>query len=167
MKRCLKILFATILMTFSLHGFSAVNVVECEDERGGKSFQKACPPGSTQVGSKKISTGSSGRENDNSNIKATLYFIADCDTCDEVREFLNANGISFDEKNAEETIEIQEELTKISGGLQIPTTVIGAEVIVGYRRSTFEEALIKAKDAEPEPAAVEPPADTNKEPTTE
>jgi len=163
MKYCLKILFATIFISFSLQGFSAVNVVECEDERGGKSFQKACPPGSTQVGSKKISTGSSGSDNDNSNIKATLYFIPNCDTCDEVREFLNANGVSFDEKNANETVEIQEELTKISGGLKIPTTVIGAEVIVGYRRSEFEAALGKAKDAEPEPAAVEPDAD--KEPT--
>jgi len=153
MKHCLKILFATILISFSLHGYSAVKVVECEDERGGKSFQKACPPGSTQVGSKKISTGSSTRGNDNSNIKATLYFIPDCDTCDEVREFLNTNGVSFDEKNAEETVEIQEELTRISGALQIPTTVIGAEVIVGYRRSTFEEALARAKDAEPKPTA--------------
>ena len=155
MKHYLKILFATILIAFSMQGFSAVKVVECEDERGGKSFQKACPPGSTQVGSKKISTGSSGSDNDNSDIKATLYFIPDCDTCDEVREFLDANGVSFDEKNANETVEIQEELTKISGGLKIPTTVIGAEVVVGYRRSEFEEALAKAKDAEPEETAAE------------
>jgi len=153
MKHCLKILFATILISFSLQGFSAVKIVECEDEQGGKSFRTACPPGSTQVGSKKISTGSSGRDNDYSNINATLYFIPDCDTCDEVREFLNANGVSFDEKNANETVEIQEELTKISGGLSIPTTVIGAEVIVGYIRSEFEAALAKAKDTEPEPAA--------------
>ena len=155
MKHCLKILFATILICFSLQGYSAVKVVECEDEQGGKTFQKACPPGTTQVGSKKISTGSSGSDNDYSHIKATLYFIPNCDTCDEVREFLNANGVSFDEKNANETVEIQEELTKISGGLSIPTTVIGAEVIVGYIRSEFEAALAKAKDAEPEPAAAE------------
>jgi len=165
MKHCLKILFATVLISFSLQGYSAVKVVECEDEQGGKSFQTACPPGSTQVGSKKISTGSSSRGIDNSNIKATLYFIPDCDTCDQVREFLNANGVSFDEKNANETVEIQEELTKISGGLSIPTTVIGAEVVVGYIRSEFEAALAKAKDAEPEPAAVEPATDADKEPT--
>ncbi len=159
MKHCLKILFATILISFSLQGFSTVKIVECEDEQGGKSFRTACPPGSTQVGSKKISTGSSGRDNDYSNIKATLYFIPDCDTCDEVREFLNANGVSFDEKNANETVEIQEELTKISGGLSIPTTVIGAEVIIGYIRSDFEAALDKAKDAAPEPATDNEPAE--------
>ncbi len=155
MKHCLKILFATILISFSLQGYAAVKVVECEDERGGKSFQTACPLGSTEVGSKKFSTGSSGSDNDYSNIKATLYFIPNCDTCDEVREFLNANGVSFDEKNANETVEIQEELTKISGGLSIPTTVIGAEVVIGYIRSEFEAALDKAKDAEPEPAVEE------------
>lgn len=155
MKHCLKILFTIILVSFSLQAFSAVKVVECEDAQGGKSFQKSCPPGSTQVGSKKISTGSSGSDSDNSNIKATLYFIPDCDTCDEVREFLNTNGVSFEEKNANETVEIQEELTKISGGLKIPTTIIGTEVVVGYRRSEFEDALAKAKDAEPEPASEE------------
>ncbi len=155
MKHCLKILFATILISFSLQGYSAVKVVECEDERGGKSFQTACPPGSTEVGSKKFGTGSSGSDNDYSNIKATLYFIPNCDTCDEVREFLNANGVSFNEKNANETVEIQEELTKISGGLSIPTTVIGAEVVIGYIRSEFEAALDKAKDAAPEPAVEE------------
>jgi len=160
MKHCLKVLFAAILFCFSLQGFSAVKVVECEDEKGGKTFQKSCPPGTTQIGSKKISTGSSSSDNDYSNIKATLYFIPNCDTCDEVREFLNAKGVSFDEKNANETVEIQEELTKISGGLSIPTTVIGAEVIVGYIRSEFEAALANAKDAEPE-AAVE----KDKEPT--
>jgi len=158
MKHYLNILSATMLLSFSLQVFSAVKVVECEDEQGERSFQKACPPGSTQLGSKKISTGSSGRDN-NPNIKATLYFIPDCDTCDEVREFLNANGVSFDEKNANETVEIQEELTRISGGLKIPTTVIGAEVVVGYRRSEFENALAKAKDAEPE-ATVEEDKET-------
>ena len=142
-----------MLITFSLQGPSAINVVECENERGEKSFRKSCPPGTIQITIKKINIGKSSRENNNSTIKATLYFIPDCDTCDQVREFLDMNGISFDEKNVRERIEIQEELNRISGGLVIPTTVIGTEIIVGYQRSKFKEVLAKAKDGDIEPAA--------------
>jgi len=154
MKHCLKILFATILISFSLQGFSAVNIVECEDEQGERSFRSACPPGTTQVGSKNVRTGSSSRDNDKSVIiKATLFSIPDCESCEEVKEFLQARGISFVEKNASVSIEIQQELITISGALKIPTTIIGEDVIVGYERSKLEEAYTKAGGVKPEPAA--------------
>ncbi len=146
MKHCLKILFATMLITFSLQGYSAVNIVECEDEQGERSFQKNCPPGSTQVGSKRISTGGSSKEGNNPVIKATLYAIPECEECDEVREFLQAKNVSITEKNADESIEIQNELTEISGDLKVPTVVIGEEVIIGYKRSEIEAILLKAGD---------------------
>ncbi len=148
MKHCLKILFATILIAFSMQGFSAVKVVECEDERGGRSFQKACPPGSTQVSSKKINTGESSKEADRSDIKATLYVIPDCEECDEAREFLQMRNISFEEKNALESKENLNELREISVDLQVPVTVINNEVIIGYKRSEIEELLAKAGSGE-------------------
>jgi len=129
-----------------MQGFSAVNIVECEDGQGERSFQKNCPPGSTEVGSKRISTGSSGKEGNNPVIKATLYAIPECGECDEVREFLQAKNVSITEKNADESIEIQNELTEISGDLKVPTVVIGEEVIIGYRRSEIEAILLKASD---------------------
>ncbi len=146
MKYCLNVLFATILITFSLPGFSAVNIVECEDEQGGRSFQKNCPPGSTEVGSQKFSTGSSGKKGNNPVVKATLYAIPECGECDEVREFLQAMNVSITEKNADESIEIQNELTEISGDLKVPTVVVGEEVIIGYKRSEIEAILLKASD---------------------
>ena len=146
MKYCLNVLFATILITFSLQGFSAVNIVECEDEQGGRSFQKNCPPGSTEVGSQKFSTGSSGKKGNNPVVKATLYAIPECGECDEVREFLQAMNVSITEKNADESIEIQNELTEISGDLKVPTVVVGEEVIIGYKRSEIEAILLKASD---------------------
>ena len=152
MKHCLKILFATMLVAFSLQGFSAVKVVECEDEQGGRSFQQNCPPGSTQVGSKKFSTGGSGKEGNSPVVKATLYAIPECGECDEVREFLQAKNVSISEKNADESIEIQNELTEISGDLKVPTIVIGEEVIIGYKRSEIEEILLKANDEEAKPS---------------
>jgi len=148
MKYYLKILFATILIAFSMQGFSAVKVVECEDERGGRSFQKACPPGSTQVSSKRISTGESSEEANRPDIKATLYVIPDCEECDEAREFLQMRNISFEEKNALESKENLNELKEFSVDLQVPVTVINNEVIIGYKRSEIEELLAKAGSGE-------------------
>ncbi len=122
---------------------AAVNIVECEDEEGNRSFQKVCPPGFTKVGEKKLATGSSSKEtkSDNVNIQATLYAIPDCEACDEIREFLGARNIPITEKNANDSIEIQNELTELTGALKVPTTIIGEEVLTGYSRSKFTSAL--------------------------
>ncbi|MEM7027871.1 MAG: glutaredoxin family protein [Pseudomonadota bacterium] len=136
------ILFASVI--FSANSSAAVSVVECEDDAGNRSFQKTCPPGQTQIGEKKISTGTNSKENDNNNaadIKVTLYVIPDCDTCEEVREFLNTRNISITEKNVNEDLEMQKELSAITGSLQVPTAIIGDEIITGYSRSKFLEVL--------------------------
>lgn len=141
MEHLLKIIFATLLFTSS-QGFAAVNIVECEDEQGNRSFQKVCPPGSTTVGQKKIHTGSgSDGKSQNANIRATLYMIPDCEACDEIREFLDSRNISITEKNVNESIELQTELTDLTGALKVPTTVIGEEVLTGYSRSKFLSTL--------------------------
>ncbi|GJM17708.1 MAG: hypothetical protein DHS20C13_30350 [Thermodesulfobacteriota bacterium] len=142
MKHLLKILFATLFITFGLQGFAAVNVVECEDETGNHSFQKVCPPGSMKIGEKKLKTGASAeKKSSNTNIQVTLYSIPDCEACDEIREFLGTRNISITEKNANEDIDIQKELTELTGSLKVPTTIIGEEVLTGYNRSKFLSVL--------------------------
>lgn len=129
----------------ALNSFAAVKIVECEDEEGNRSFQKTCPPGTTLIGSKKISTGNAGRVEDiNIDISATLYVIPECESCVEVREFLDARKIKFEEKDVSKDIELQKELTDIAGGLKVPTTVIGDQIISGYSRSKLKEALTSA-----------------------
>jgi glutaredoxin len=121
---------------------AAVNIVECEDEQGNRSFQKVCPPDSTMIGEKKIATGaSSDKNNSNINIEVTLYMIPDCEACDEIREFLGTRKISITEKNVNDNIELQNELTELTGALKVPTTVIGDELITGYSRSKFLSVL--------------------------
>ena len=135
-----------LLLNFALwssNNFAVVKIVECEDENGNRSFQKTCPPGTTLVGEKKLRTGSpgSGTENSNVDIQATIYLVPDCDACDEVKEFLNGRDISITEKNVKDNIELQDELNKLVGALKVPTTVIGDEILSGYSRQTFMEAL--------------------------
>lgn len=132
----------SIVVLFSMNLNAAVNVVECEDEAGNHTFQKVCPPESKQIGEKKLSTGEYGDStSSNANIHATLYVIPDCEACDEVREFLGARKISVTEKNVNDSIELQTELTNLTGALKVPTTVIGDEVLTGYSRSKFISAL--------------------------
>ncbi len=140
-----------ISIIVSLNTFAAVKIVECEDEDGNRSFQKTCPPGSRQLYEKKISTGGdAGEENSAVDIQATLYLIPDCESCEEVKDFLNARNIPFTEKNVSDDLKLQNELTDLTGTLKVPTTVIGEEVLTGYGRNNFLEALKKAGFSEEE-----------------
>lgn len=142
MKYLLKFLLYTLLFFLSFSGFTAINIVECEDAQGNLSFQKVCPPGTIQIGSKNINIGDTDANNNNT-IEATIYVVPKCESCEEVREYLQAKDISFTEKDANKDIETQEELTKISGGLNVPTIVINEEVIIGYQRAKIDEVLTK------------------------
>jgi glutaredoxin len=142
MKHYTSILFLLTLSFTTFNIIAAVNIVECEDEQGNRSFQKICPPESTQVGEKKLNTGASlDNNNRNINIQAILYMIPDCEACDEIREFLGTRNISITEKNVNDNIELQNELTELTGALKVPTTVIGDEVLTGYSRSKFLSLL--------------------------
>ncbi len=135
------LLLLTLTFT-SLNAIAAVKIVECEDAEGNRSFQKACPPDSTQVGEKSLKTGPNSTESSsNKDITATLYMVPDCEACDEIREFLGARKIPITEKDANESIEIQKELTELTGALKVPTTIIGEEVLTGYSRANFISAL--------------------------
>jgi len=136
-------LFVFFASIYSINSFAAVKIVECEDELGNRSYQKSCPPGYTQLSEKKINTrnNSDNSKNQSTDIKATLYVIPDCEACDEIKEFLNNRKISFTEKNVNENIELQKELTDLTGSLKVPTTIIGDEILTGYSRSKFLNAL--------------------------
>lgn len=145
MKKSISILFTFLFLFTTLISFAAVKIVECEDEQGNRSFQKTCPPGFTIVGEKSFKTGTGSNENKSTSapisINATLYMIPVCDTCNEVKEFLSSRGVSITEKNVSDDVELQKELTDLSGSLKVPTTVIGKEILTGYNRGEFQSVL--------------------------
>ena len=142
MKKTTSTLFLLILTLACSSVIAAVNITECEDEAGNRSFQKTCPPGSTLISEKKIQTGpASNKKSSNANIQATLYLIPDCEACEEIKEFLNTRNISVTEKNVNDNLDLQTELTELTGSLKVPTTVIGEEVLTGYSRTKFLNIL--------------------------
>ena len=133
--------------------FSAVDIVICEDAEGNQTFQKTCPPGTSLVGEKKISVGkgSSGTV-DLSKLSVLLYTIPNCDTCENVAIYLRSRDIPFTEIDVSKDLKKQQELTKLSGKLSVPVTVIGSnregtvlydaeEVISGYDREKIGAIL--------------------------
>lgn len=119
--------------TFSVN--SAVDIVVCEDDEGNKTFQKACPPGTFVVGEKKFSVGKdSSNQVDLSKLNIILYTVPDCETCEEVKIYLKSRDVPFNEIDVTKDLKSQKELTKISGKLSVPLTVIGDEFVSGYDR---------------------------------
>lgn len=159
-------LLALILLAglFSLNAMAAVKIVQCEDEQGNKSFQKVCPPGTTQVNEMRVSTGApssaeTGDQGSANDINATLYYIPDCDACDGVREYLRDRNIPITEKNVFDNVDLQKEMKEVSGKQSVPVTVIGDKVLIGYNRTELKQALAAAGYQEPEtPAEGETPA---------
>jgi glutaredoxin len=152
MKKNLSILISLCFFTASLNLLAAVKIVECEDEQGNRSFQKTCPPDTSMVGEKKINTGLGSSKNkeksNNVNIQATLYSVTECDACEEVKDFLSSKGISITEKDVSVDVDLQKELTDLSGALKVPTTVIGKEILTGYNRNEFIRILKEAGHSE-------------------
>jgi len=133
--------------------FSAVDIVICEDAEGNQTFEKACSPGTSLVGEKKISVGkNSSGTFDLSKLNVLLFTIPGCETCENVAIYLKSRDIPFSEIDVSEDPKKQQLLTKLSGKLSVPVTVIGLkrkenalfdteEVIYGYDREKIGNIL--------------------------
>ena len=146
MKRLMPILI--LLGLISPRFIAAVTIVECEDDQGNRTFQANCPPGTTVVDEKRFATGiPTGTENapkkviGSTAVNVTLYSIPKCDPCDDIREFLQKRNISVTEKNVDNNVELQDELTKLTGTLKVPMTIVGEKKISGYNRTELKAAL--------------------------
>jgi glutaredoxin len=135
--RQLLLLFA---LCVSVHAANAVSILQCEDERGNKTFQDRCPPGTKQVNQKEYST-TAPTVTSTSKGPLTLYMIPGCDTCDQLKEFLSIRELSYTEKNVADDVALQNELKDKAGELQVPVLVVGDKVLSGYNRTALLQAL--------------------------
>lgn len=142
MKQILNLYVLILITLASPHAIGAVKVFECEDEAGNRAFYNACPPGTYVIKEKKLSTGvSSDNKGSSVSITATLYSTPDCDTCDEVREFLQNRKIAITEKSVDKDINNQQELKELTGALKVPSAIIGEKTVIGYNRGELKAAL--------------------------
>lgn len=139
---------AFLLLPFVFIQGHATNVYECMDASGEHTYQQLpCPEGSTTISAKQTANKSSGTSA--IDITATLYLIPDCRACEEVRDYLLYRGVDVVEFDVSEDVELQNELRELSGKLNVPVAVIGAETITGYDRDKLASALTTAGFVEP------------------
>jgi glutaredoxin len=107
-------------------------------------YQDRCPPGTTSVSEKdyRVKGGDGAAASPSGPL--TLYVVPDCDSCKQVEEFLALRGISVEQKNVNDDIELQNELKEVAGDLRVPVLVVNDDVIVGYNRGELISALSKA-----------------------
>ena len=153
-----------LAVTVSIFGLAvpayAVKVYECVDDEGNVTYQDRCPTGTKPVSEKKYGTASSDDDESKSDISATMYRVPECESCEEIKEFLQLRKITLTEKNVADNVDLQTELKEKTGGeLKVPVTIIGEKVIKGYSRQELLAALKDAGFVEPkQPASETSPA---------
>ena len=73
--------------------------------------------------------------------KVTIYSTPTCHYCNLAKEFFKENKVSFEEYNVASDLEKRKEMVDKSGQLGVPVIDIGGKIIVGFDKSTIENAL--------------------------
>lgn len=139
MKRCPR-LSMTLVLALAAAPAWAVSVYQCEDDKGNRTFESHCPPGTKPVNQKDYSP-DGGPVPDNPRAVVTVYLVPNCDSCDQVKEFLSVRNIRPVEKNVASDVKLQEELKARAGDLRVPVTIVGDKVVNGYNRAELLAAV--------------------------
>lgn len=139
MKRCPRLSMILVLLLAAAPAW-AVSVFQCEDDKGNRTFESHCPPGTKPVNQKDYSP-DGGPVPESPRAVVTVYLVPNCDSCDQVKEFLSVRNIRPVEKNVASDVKLQEELKARAGDLRVPVTVVGNTVVNGYNRAELLAAI--------------------------
>ena len=70
-----------------------------------------------------------------------VYSTPECPWCKRVKQFLEDNGIKYQDFNVAEDKTAREEMITKSHQLAVPTILINGEVIVGFNETLLKEKL--------------------------
>lgn len=133
-----------------LSSAQARTIVECVEQDGSIFFSDRCPPGTVKKTERRYSIGGASTPTGTpSRPPVTLYTVAQCDACDLVRNALQTQNVPYTEKDVAESLDNQTELKTASGALNVPTVVVGQNVVSGYNRSALDSALAQAGYPQP------------------
>lgn len=74
-------------------------------------------------------------------LKVLIYSSPDCAYCYTVKSFLEDNELEYEEINIYEDDEGYEEMKRISKQEDVPVTVIGENIVVGWDKERLKELL--------------------------
>ncbi len=126
----------------------ARTVVECVDAEGNTSFRRQCPPDMKKIGEYKLvgvkPKAGPTLEDIAQGAPIVFYSVPECDACDLVRNRLKARGLPFTETDVQDNAEAQTAMRAATGGLTVPSVMIGEKVLSGYSSEALNAALTEA-----------------------
>lgn len=161
---------ALLALLLAMPAAHAAKLYKWVDKDGNVTYHDRPPPDETgyRVEEKHLrSGGASGGEIPPEVLQkfpVVLYSAPKCSSCDSARAYLKSRGVPFTEKNVEGDRKLQDELIKQSGGLAVPTIMVGAKVMKGYLESLLEGELDEA--GYPKAASEEQPKEPSEAPAS-
>jgi len=74
-------------------------------------------------------------------VRVTVYSTPSCPYCHQVKQYLQARGISFDDRDVSRDAAAAEEMVRLSGQRGVPVIRIGDQVVVGFDRARLDAIL--------------------------
>jgi glutaredoxin 3 len=74
-------------------------------------------------------------------IQVKVYSTPTCPWCKKAKQFLDANGIKYQDLNVAEDKAARDEMINQSHQMAVPTIFINGEFIIGYNESALKEKL--------------------------
>ena len=73
--------------------------------------------------------------------KVRVFSTPTCPWCKKVKQFLDANGIQYQDLNVAEDKAARDEMVNTTHQMAVPTTFIDGEYIIGYNEKALKEKL--------------------------
>ena len=74
-----------------------------------------------------------------------VYTTSTCPYCHYVKDFLNREGIKFQEKNVEIDRKAAQDMVNLTGQQGVPVTVIAGQTIIGFNQPALKTAVGKLR----------------------
>ncbi len=75
------------------------------------------------------------------NAPVTVYMTSTCPWCDRVKEYLNTNGVAYEEKDVGKDYDAAMEMVKRSGQQGVPVVATDKDVIVGFDQAKLARVV--------------------------
>ena len=145
----MKIRFLIVLCCLAVGAAQAANVYRWVGADGKVHYSDTPPPaGSKNVEQKRMegNLADSGTlpyalQQAVKNFPVTLYITNCGEGCDKAREYLKRRGVPYAEKNPAKNQIDREALNKLTGGVEVPTLVVGSSPTKGFESGQWDAAL--------------------------
>jgi glutaredoxin len=110
-------------------------------DKDGRVTYQATPPAGYLAEEKELVGDKLAAPADTAKVPVVLYVAPKCASCDMAQAYLDKRRVPYTLKNAESDPVVQGELKTRSGGMSVPTIIVGEKVMRGYMESLLEGEL--------------------------